>query len=129
MKKFFIIIFLMTMGCTSALVENINLVSSNYETVVFEDGITLEEAKIIAQQELINKNLVKIYDLSNPKIKKDISNLPHAKKYWFIFFKERQLSNIPYIFTAIIHKKTGRIKFADDYAQDNQWLLEAALLR
>jgi len=99
------------------------------KTIILEDGINLEEAKIIAQNALINKNFVRIYDLSNPLIKNKISDLPNHQNYWFIFFLERQPSSIEYIFMAIINKKTGEVKFSDDYAKGHEWILEAALLR
>jgi len=129
MKNLIIILSILLIGCTSAMVENLNLVSENYKTVVFDDGISLKEANIIAQQELINKNFVKLYDMATPEVLMNTSDLPNAQEYWFINFKEQSVSSIPYVFTAIIHKITGRVKFSDDYAKDNLWVLEAALLK
>jgi len=115
-------------GCTTTAAKNIELVSSNYETVVFSDGITAEEAKIIGQRELIKENLVKFYDILNPKIVTDVTDLPNHEKYWFVSFKETKISNITFIFMAIINKDTGKVKFSNDYKEEKRWILEAVLL-
>lgn len=127
--KYLILISLLVVGCASSLTKDMNLVSSNYEAVVFDDGISLEESKVIAQKELIKQNLVRFYDLAQPQIAKDVPSLPSRQDYWFISFEEKKPSSIPFIFTVVINKQTGSVKFANDYARGSQWILEAALLR
>jgi len=130
MNKFLVavsVLLLMT-GCASSTTKSIKLVISTYDSVVFSDGISEEEAKIIAQRALIKQNLVKIYDLTDPKIVKDVSDLPNYDKYWFVSFREKKYSSIEFIFMALINKDNGKLKFADDYKESKRWILEAALL-
>ena len=130
MTKYVNLIFLLAMvGCTTGMAENIKLITDNHETVVYEDGVTLEESKIIAQNLLIKMNVVELYDLSRPQVANDVSELPNNEDYWFIFFEETKTSSIPFIFMVVINKQTGKAKFADDYNEGNLWILEAALLR
>lgn len=128
MKKYIGLMLLFLFGCATATTKNIELVSSNYETVIFSDGINAEEAKIIGQRELIKENMVKIYDILNPKIVTDVTDLPNHEKYWFVSFKETKNSSITFIFMAIINKNTGRVKFSNDYKEEKRWILEAVLL-
>jgi len=128
MKKYLVPILLLITGCATPFAESIQKVSSNYETVMFDDGINIEEAKIIAQNELVRENLVKFYDLPNPRIVEDVSDLPDHEKYWFISFKEIKIANIRFIFMVVINRQTGKVKFANDYQEGNRWILEAVLL-
>jgi len=128
MKKYIGLMLLFLVGCTSTSAKNIAMVSSSYEKVIFNDGINAEEAKVIGQRELIKQNLVKFYDILDPRIVTDVTDLPHHEKYWFISFKETKMSSIEFIFMAIIHKDTGRVRFSDDYKEEKRWILEAALL-
>ena len=89
----------------------------------------MEEAKAIAQKQIVRGNLVELYDLSNPHVEKDVTELPGHEDYWFVYFDEKNKSSIPFVFMVVINRETGKIKFADDYALDKQWILEAALLR
>ncbi len=116
-------------GCATSLTDDIKLALDNYKTVVFNDGIELEESKIIAQKQLIKRNLADIYGLSNPHVDNDVSDLPNHEDYWFIYFEENKPSSIPFIFMVLVDKKKGKIKFADDYNEGNKWILEATLLR
>ena len=128
-RKYLCLILLLTAGCTTTMAENVRSVSDSYEAVVFDDGISLEESKTIAQKQLIKKNVVDIYDLTKPQATDDVSELPDHEDYWFIYFQEKKPSNIPFIFMTVINRQTGKIKFAEDYNEGNQWILEAALLR
>ncbi len=119
----------LAMGCATAGSENMQSVLDRYEQIVFDDGISLEESKVVAQKQLIKRNVIDLYDLLKPQIDDDVTEFPHYQDYWFVFFEEKAPSNIPFIFMILIHKETGKIKFADDYNEGNQWILEAALLR
>jgi len=120
---------LFVVGCTNSLKEALKSVSDRYEAVVVEDGIDLEEAEAIAQKQMVKENLVALYNLSNPQVEKDVTELPNYQDYWFIYFDEKRPSGIPFVFMVVINKETGKVKFADDYSQDKQWILEAGLLR
>ena len=109
MKKCLALLFLLfTVGCTSSSTESIKTVTSQYELLTFDDGIDIEEAKIIGQRELIRQNLVKFYDLENPRIVWDVNDLPNHSKYWFVSFKEKRVANIEFIFMAIIQPRNQR---------------------
>jgi len=128
MKKYLSLMLVLMIGCASASAKNIELVSKNYDAVIFDDGIDVREAKIIGQRELIKQNLVKFYDILNPKIVTDVADLPNNEKYWFISFKEIKIANIEFIFMAIIDRNTGKVKLSDDFKEDKRWILEAVLL-
>ena len=128
MKKYLSVMLLFAAGCASSSAVSIQAVAQSYETIIFNDGINVEEAKIIGQRELIKQNLVKFYDISDPKIVTNVTDLPHHEKYWFVSFKEKKVANIVYIFMAIINRDTGRVKFSDDFKEGKRWILEAALL-
>ena len=128
MKKYLSLMLICVIGCASASAKNIAMVSKNYDTVNFEDGINAEEAKIIGQREMIKENLVKFYDILNPKIVTDVADLPNNEKYWFVSFREKKVANIEFIFMAIINRETGKVKFSDDYKEGKRWILEAVLL-
>lgn len=128
MKKYFCIILLFAVGCASSSALSIQAVSQSYETIIFNDGINAEEAKIIGQRELIKQNLVKLYDIADPRIITNVTDLPNHEKYWFVSFKEIKTSHIQYIFMSIINRNNGQVRFSDDFKEDKRWILEAALL-
>jgi len=115
-------------GCASTATKSIEIVSKNYDAITFNDGIDTQEAKVIGQRELIKQNLVKFYDIENPKIVTDVADLPNNEKYWFVSFQEKKKANIEFIFMAIVNRNTGKVKFSDDFKEDKRWILEAALL-
>mgnify|MGYP001579360765 FL=1 len=129
MKRFFVIIPLFLAGCASALVAESKAVLERYPTVVFDDGIALEESKLIAQRELIRQDEAALYDLPNPQVAADMAGLPRYEEHWVILFKERGAWTSQYVFMVVVNKKNGRIKFARDYTDDKRWILEAELLR
>ena len=129
LKKFCVFIPLFLAGCASAIVAESKAVLERYPTVVFDDGIALEEARLIAQRELIRQDEAARYDLLNPQAAADMAGLPRYEEHWFILFNERGAWTNQYVFMVVINKKNGRIKFARDYTDDKRWILEAALLR
>lgn len=129
MQKFCVIMFLFLAGCASSMMDESQSVLDRYKTVVFEDGISLEEARLIAQRQLIRRNEAAIYDLANPQVAADVADLPHYQGHWFVFFDEREIGSIKYIFMVVINKNTGNVKFAQGYAEEKRWILEAAMLR
>ena len=129
LKKFRVFIPLFLIGCASALVAESKAVLERYPTVVFDDGIALEEARLIAQRELIRQDQAARYDLPTPQAAADMAGLPRYEEHWFILFNERGAWTNQYVFMVVINKKNGRIKFARDYTDDKRWILEAALLR
>ena len=128
MKKYLSIVLVLFVGCSTAQSDAILSVTNNYEKVVFDDGISLEEAKMVAQKQLVKNNVVDLYDLSRPQIDEDVAELPGHENYWFVFFEEKQPASIPFIFMVLVDKETGKVKYADDHNEGNQWILEAALL-
>ncbi len=129
MKRFFVIIPLFLAGCASALVAESKAVLERYPTVVFDDGIALEESRLIAQRELIRQDEAARYDLLNPQVAAGMADLPRYAEHWFILFNERGAWTRQYVFMVVINKKNGRITFARDYTEDKRWILEAELLR
>ncbi len=116
-------------GCVTSQTKEVQTVLDNYKTVIFEDAIGLDEAKIIAQRQLVKKNVVDLYDLSHPQVEENVSALPNNQNHWFIYFEEKRPSSIPFVFMVVVDKQTGGIQFADDYNEGNLWILESGLLR
>jgi len=128
MRTILILLVFFMSGCITTTADRVKRVLDQYESLNLEDGVTLEEAMIIAQKALIRENMVKFYDLQKPKQAKDVDDLPRAEQFWFITFKEKKTANIEFIFMTVIDKKNGDIKFANDFKEDKKWILEGALL-
>jgi hypothetical protein len=129
MKNLCVLMPLFLTGCASALLAESKAILERYPTVVFDDGISLEESKLIAQRELIRQDEAARYDLPNPQVAADMAGLPRSEEHWFLFFNERGAWTTQYVFMVVINKKNGRIIFARDHTEDKRWVLEAALLR
>lgn len=129
LKKFCVLVPFFLIGCASALVAESKAVLERYPTVVFDDGIALEESKLIAQRELIRQDEAARYDLPNPQVAADMAGLPRYAEHWFILFNERGAWTDQYVFMVVTNKKNGRITFAREYTEDKRWILEAELLR
>ena len=129
MNKFWIILSLLLAGCASSLAAQSQAVLEGYKTVVFDDGIRAEEVRLVAQRELVRKGEVAVYDLANPQVAVSVAGLKRTEGYWFVSFNERDAGSMPYIFMVVVNKGTGEIKFAQGYAQEKHWVLEAAMLR
>lgn len=129
MKKLCVIISLFLIGCALSLTAQIQSVLERYKTVVLDDGVSLDEAELIAQRELVRSGEAAVYDLASPRVAVNVADLPHSLGHWFIFFDEREAGSFKYIFMAVIDKKTGGVKFSQGYAEEKRWILEAALLR
>ncbi|GEM_PF-2981070 len=129
MEKLCVLIPLFLIGCASSMAAQSRSVLERYPTVVFDDGISLEEARLIAQRELIRHNEVAIYDLPSPQVSTEVADLPRSQNYWFVFFDEREAGSMKYVFMVIINKENGKVKFAQGYAEEKRWILEAAMLR
>lgn len=128
-KHVLFVVVLLATGCASSSTGSIQAALDAYETVDFENGVDLSEAKIIARRELIKNNVADLYQFTKPLVDKDVEELPHHEDYWFIYFEEKRPGSIPFIFMVVVNKGNGRVKFADDYNEGNRWILEAALLR
>lgn len=127
-RGFLVLAVLLVTGCQTSSMSDIVSVTDSYAAIVFDNGISLQESKIIAQKELIKKNVIDIYGLTMPEVYNDASDLSGHEKYWFIFFKEKRPSNIPFVYVIVIDRKTGRVKFSEDFNEGNDWILESALL-
>ena len=129
MEKYLIaFLFLMT-GCVTSRQEQVKTVMDQYEALQYEDGVDLNEAKTIAQRELIKQHLTDRYALDKVKVVRDVSELPHHENHWFLSFHEINDTSIEYIFMVVIDKTSGKVKFADDIQDGKWWIIEAALLK
>lgn len=128
------IVLLAVAGCSSA-----QAIYDNYAKIVnVSDGVNEEEAKIMAQKQIIGTQEQRDYRVTAP----DIKNTPQAQKYpeyWFIVFGHNWFSPVstdPLAKTytelretqylVVINKKTGEIKFAGEWypkrANDFDWV-------
>lgn len=105
-------------------------IRSDYKTVVFNDGITREEAILIAQHEVLKKSPPDLYVIQKPKVITEFENVPHNEDYWFISFDETTPSSrIPVVYMVALKKTDGKIVFSRSYSPVNEWILEAAFLK
>jgi len=120
-------IALIAVGCSTLSVKD--QVIKDYETIDLgaPSGVTSEEAKVIAQKELIDRFLCQDFKLETPKLVEGPKDAPGIDKYWFVRFDETQRSSIPYILIVIVDKRNGKVHLVDDYPADKEWILEFAL--
>ena len=119
----FIFLMLVVCGCAST-----EAIYNNYTQMVnVSDGVSEQEAKIIAQKQIIDTQEKRHYRITAP----DIKTTPEALKYpdyWFIIFGHNWFSPISMDPTAktytqlretqylvVIDKSTGVIKFAGEW--------------
>ena len=128
---------LLLIGCTST-----DAIYKNYDRIVkTSDGVNAEEAKIMAQKQLIGFDEKRDYRITAP----DIRTTPQALQYpdyWFVVFAHNWFSPIstdPLARTytelretqylVVIDKKTGAIKFAGEWypkrAPTFEWVFDS----
>jgi len=121
------ILFIMLLGCATS--KEPDLVLQDFETVVFEDGLTLEEAIFVAKKELRDKTHKEDYLIDEPKVVTQFENVPHHDDFWFVSFQEAEKSVVPDVYMVAIQKEDGKIVFSRAYVPENEWVLEAFFLK
>ncbi len=124
MRKLSLVIFLLALaGCASD-----QAISRNYSKLVnASDGVSEQEAKILAQKQLVDTMQKRDYRVTAP----DVKTTPAALKYpayWFVVFGHNWLSPIstdPLAKTytelretqylVVIDKQSGEVKFAGEW--------------
>jgi len=129
MKKAFFAVLLISVfsGCASSIGPDLILL--DYETVVFSDGITAEEAIFISKKEARDKTLPDEYSIEEPKIVTEFESVSHTEDYWFITFPELGRTRFPDVFMVITRKSDGKIMFSRPYRVANEFVLEAFFLK
>ena len=114
-------------GCSTPSVKD--KVLSDYDALVLSplSQITGEQARLIAQKELVGRYLDHEFDLESPKLVQGPEGVPGLDKYWYVKFDEIKRTIDRYIFIVIIEKTGGRVRFCDDYPEDKEWILESAV--
>lgn len=123
-------------GCAST-----KAINDNYNKMVnSSDGVTDQEAKIIAQKELVGTQQKRDYRVTAP----DIKSTPEALKYpayWFVVFGHNWFSPMSTdplaktyrelregMFLVVIDKNSGEIKFSGEWfpkrATDFDWIFD-----
>ncbi|MBI4309154.1 MAG: hypothetical protein HY591_02365 [Candidatus Omnitrophica bacterium] len=137
MKTILLVILVLTVtGCTST-----EAIRRNYDTLVdVFNGVDEQEAKIIAQKEIIGMQQSRDYRVTAPDIKTTQAALQYTQ-YWFVAFGHNwfspistdpmaktytQLRETQYL--VVIDKKTGNIKFSGEWylkrANDFNWVFD-----
>ena len=128
MNRILLIVLLAVAGCTTT-----EAVYKNYDTMVnLSDGVNAEEAKIIAQKNILNMQEKRNYRITAP----DIKTTPQAERYpeyWFVVFGHNWFSPISMDPTAktytelretqylvVMSKADGIIKFSGEWYQKRQ---------
>ena len=124
MRKTLLVVFVLAIGgCAST-----DAIYQNYANLVdTSDGANEQEAKIIAQKEIIGMQQSRDYRITAPDIKTTPEALQYPQ-YWFVGFGHNWLSPIstdPMAKTytqlretqylVVIDKKTGEIKFSGEW--------------
>lgn len=128
-------------GCAST-----EAIYKNYATMVnVQDGVSIQEAKIMAQKSIIGTQEKRDYRVTAP----DIKTTMEAQKYpdyWFVVFGHNWLSPISTdpmaktytelketVYLVVINKMTGEIKFNGQWNQkraDNfDWIFDPESFR
>lgn len=104
-------------GCTARQVAE-----SDYERIVYHNGINHFEAEAIAYHYLFNSVYKSYYDIFSLEIRKD----PQAKKYsgyWFVHFSPAAHHETK-SFLVVIDKANGNILTAEGYVPHIQTALD-----
>ena len=112
-------------GCTTTKPDMAIL--EQYRKTTITLPIIEEQAKLIAQKELVDIALHRQYTLTEPTIMKDFEGVGRQELFWFVAFNEISRSTIPTVYMIVIEKSTGKIKFSKSYVLGKEWILEAAL--
>jgi len=130
MKNKALILFLLMIacGCTAAM-KPADVINKDYQSVNFQDGVTQEEAFIIAKKEVMDQTPPQTYIIQEPKVMTDFESVPYQDQYWFVSFNEVEKGSTPIVYMVAIRKDTGKIVFSRSYSPLNEWLIEAALLK
>jgi len=106
-----------------------DLIEENFKTVVYEDGITADEAIIVAKKIAREKTHPQSYNLEEPLVLTEFENVPHHQDYWFVGFHEMPKGMFPVVFLVSLHKQTGKVVFSRSYNMENEWVLQATFLK
>jgi len=109
-------------GCATSKYE---LFETEFQMVEYTDGISRDEAILIAKNVLIEKDQIKYYDFENPEEFTDLDNVKNAEKFWFITFKEGTRTSIKTRYLIAVQKESGKVVFSRVYYSDSKWALEA----
>ncbi len=133
MNRYFLLVLiaLIFSGCTT-----LGSVNRKYTHVIFTDGVTREEAKIIAQREYLNSNSndgfntgsARVYD-SNKILKLNpdkVSFVTHEKIYeknrkklkfnnsWYVSFKPKFFNFFSSYYLVVLNKNDGQVQYSYD---------------
>ena len=114
-------------GCVTS--KGPDLIQQDYESVVFNDGITVEEAIFIAKKEAKDKTHPKEYLIEEPKVVTEFENVPHHEDYWFVSFPESDKSSVTNVYMVAMQKSDGKIVLSRNYVPENEWVLQAVFLK
>ena len=122
-----LILALLLISCVST--KGPDLVQQDYDTVVFNDGVTLEEAIFIAKKEVKDNTPPKTYNIDEPKIITEFESVPHNEDFWFVSFPEMEKSAVKDVYMVSLQKEDGKIVFSRAYVPENEWVIEAVFLK
>lgn len=103
----FVVLFLC--GCST-----VNAVDKEYGQVNFSDGIDSHEAVVIAQKKFLESRYAKEYEARSAAILRDFFVRDYPG-YWFVSLDSKNFNLTFWRYLVVIHKATGRIRFADPY--------------
>ena len=99
------------LGCAST--PTYDGIIESYDTVNFDDGISVEEAQIIGQREVVRKAEPEIFNVFEPEVVTEFESVPHNEDYWFVSFAEIEPGFILSVYMVAMSKETGKIVFSN----------------
>ena len=105
---FLLIVIIMVNGCSTLDSKKIGEEMGN---ISFSDGITKEEAIIIAKQHCLNNSAChKNCNINSPIVSEDEKWFPGQ---WIVSFRTKRLAILDHTYLVFIDKKTGEVTRAE----------------
>jgi len=114
-------------GCRTT--KAIDTVHQDFASVIFDDGISEEEAIFIAKKQVKDRTPPQSYFIDQPKVVTEFEDIPHHEDFWFISFPPAEKSTVPSVFMVVTRKDNGKIVFSRSYIPENEWVLQAVILK
>jgi hypothetical protein len=104
-------------------------VLSDFASVIFDDGISMEESIFIAKKEVRDKTPPKSFLIEEPKLVTEFENMPYQDDFWFVSFPQVEKSVVPNVYMVAMRRNNGKVVFSRAYVPENEWVLEAVILK
>lgn len=123
MKRWIVSIVLLASGCATAGLKT---------PVVIEDGVSRQEAVVIASEHLRDLPAAKEYYYRRPELMRDMMVNDYTE-HWFVSFPPKAFERSFWSYLIVMEQATGRIVFSDEYVPlkviDYDWVFDSSIPR